>query len=86
MTCTSPVEIFLRAAGVVFQQNDVHEIFVTCTGPVGVFLPAADIFSAAKMTFRGFLGHVIALLRSSYLPQALFFRQTVADKGVWLYL
>ena len=25
------------------------------------------------MTFLGFLGHVITLLRSSYVPQALFF-------------
>ena len=27
------------------------------------------------MTFLSFLGHVIALLRSSYVPQAPFFRQ-----------
>ena len=27
------------------------------------------------MTFLGFLGHVITLLKSPYVPQALFFRK-----------
>ena len=37
-----------------------------------VFLRAAGAFFQAEVTFLGFFGHVIALLRSSYVPQALF--------------
>ena len=37
---------------------------------------AAGPFFSAKTKFLGFLGHVIALLRSSYVPQAFFSRKT----------
>ena len=75
-TCDSPVEVFLRAAGALFSAKMTFlEFFKTCERPVEVFLHAAGAFFSAKMTFLGFLGHVIALLRSSHLPQALFFRQ-----------
>ena len=69
-----------------FGKNDVPGIFETCNSPVEVFLRAAGAFFSAKMTFLGFLGHVIALLRSSYVPQAPLFRQTVTHKWLWLYL
>ena len=58
-----------------FGKNDVPEIFMTCSSPVEVFLRAAGAFFSAKMTFLGFSRHVIALLRSSYVPQAPFVRQ-----------
>ena len=38
---------------------------MTCNSPVEAFLRAAGPFFPAKMTFLEFLGHVIALLRSS---------------------
>ena len=40
-TCNSPVEVFLRAAGVFSRKNDVPLIFRTCTSPVEDILPAA---------------------------------------------
>ena len=58
-----------------FGKNDVPEIFMPCNSPVEVFLRAAGAFFSAKMTFLRFLWHVMALLRSSYVPQAHFFRQ-----------
>ena len=39
---------------------------------VCVCYAAAGAFLFGKMTFLGFLRHVIVLLRSSYVPQALF--------------
>ena len=73
-TCSSPVEVFLRAAGAFFfGKNDVPGIFRACNSPVEVFLRAAGAFCSAEMTFLDFLGHVIALLRSSYVPQAFVF-------------
>ena len=48
---------------------------MTCNSPVEVFLRVAGFFVPAKMTFLGFFGHVIALLRYSYVPQAPFARQ-----------
>ena len=59
----------------VFDKNDVPGFFETCNSPVEVFLRAAGAFFSAKMTFLGFPRHVIALLRSSYVPQVPFFRQ-----------
>ena len=86
-TCNNPVEGFLRAAGAFFfGKNDVPGFFTACSSPVEVFLRAAGAFFPAKMMFLDFLGHVIALLRSSYLPQAFSFRQTVTRKWLWLYL
>ena len=55
-----------------FAKNDVPGIYMTCHSPVEVFLRAAGAFFSAKMTFLGFWGHVMALLRSSYVPQAFF--------------
>jgi hypothetical protein len=69
-----------------FGKNEVPEIFRTCNLPVGVFLRAAGAFFVAKMTFLRFSGHVISLLGSFYVPQALFFRQAVTHKWLWLYL
>ena len=54
------------------RKNGVPLFFVTCNSPVEVFLRAAGAFFPRKMTFLGILGHVIALLRSSYVPQAFF--------------
>ena len=49
ITCNSPVEVFLRAAGAfVFGKNDVPGIFRTCGGPVEVFLRAAGPFFSSK--------------------------------------
>ena len=45
---------------------------MTCYSPVEVFLRAAGTFFSTKFAFLGFLRHEIALLRSSYVPQALF--------------
>ena len=56
-----------------FEKVDVPGFCMPCNGPVEVFLRAAGAFFSGKTTFPGFLGHVIALLRSSYVPQALFF-------------
>ena len=56
-----------------FGKNDVPGIFETCNSPVEVFLRAAGVFPSGTNAFLGFLEHVIALLRSSYVPQALFF-------------
>ena len=53
-------------------QNDVPGILKTCSSPVEVFLRAAGAFFSPRMTFLDFLGHVIALVRSSYVAQALF--------------
>ena len=58
-----------------FGENDVSWFFKKCNSPVEVFLRAAGAFPSGKMTFLGTLGHVIALLKSSYVPQALFFGQ-----------
>ena len=58
-----------------FGRSDVPGFLKTCNSPVEVFLRAAGPFFSAKMTLLGFLGHVIALLRSSYVPQAFIFRQ-----------
>ena len=54
-------------------RNDFPGFLKTCNSPVAVFLHAAGAFFSVKMTFLGFVGHVIALLGSSYVPQALFF-------------
>ena len=43
-------------------------------------------FFAAKNAFLRVLGHVIALLRSSYVPQEHFFCQKVTHRWLWLYL
>ena len=59
---------------------------MTCNSPVEVFLLAAGVLFSAKATFLDVLGHVIALLKSSYVPQAFFFRQAVTHKWLWLYL
>ena len=40
--------------------------------PGEAFLRAAGASFPAKMAFLGFWGHVVALLRSSYVPQAIF--------------
>ena len=56
-----------------FGKNDVPWFFKTCNSPGEVFLRAAGAFFSGKMTFLGFLRHVIALLRSLYVPQAFFF-------------
>ena len=55
---------------------------MTCNNPVEVFLGAAGVFFPAKMTFLGFFGHVIALLRSSYVPQALLFSSKMTFLGL----
>ena len=47
---------------------------------------AAGAFFSEKMGFLGFLRHVMALVRSSYVPQALFFGKKVTHKWLWLYL
>ena len=54
-------------------KNYVPGFSKTCNSPVAVFLHAAGTFFSAKMTFLGFWRHVIALLRSSYVPQAFLF-------------
>ena len=66
-----------------FGENDVPVIFWTCNSPVEVYLRAAGAFFSAKMTFLVFFGHVIALLRSSYVPQALFFRRKWRSWDFW---
>ena len=66
-----------------FGKNDVPGFFETCNSPVEVFLHAAGAFSSAKMTFLVFLRHVIALLRSSYVPQAIFFRKKWRSWDFW---
>ena len=55
-----------------FGKHDVPVILKTCNNPVEVFLCAAGASFFGKNNVPGFLGHVIALLRSSYVPQALF--------------
>ena len=48
-TCNSPVEVFLRAAGVfLFGKNDVPRLFRTCNSPVEVFLRVASVFFPAR--------------------------------------
>ena len=56
-----------------FGKNEVPGFVKTCNGAVEVFLRAAGAFLFGEMTILGFLGHVIALLRSPYVPQAFFF-------------
>ena len=55
-----------------FGENDVPGFFETCNSPVELFLRAAGDFFSAKMPFLRFVRHVIALLKSFYVPQALF--------------
>ena len=60
---------YAAAGAFFFGKNDVPGICMPC---VCVCYAAAGAFFSEKMTFLGFLRHVIALLRSSYVPQALF--------------
>ena len=46
-----------------------------------VFFRAADVFVSTEMAFLFFLGHVIALLRASYVPQAFFCSTKVTFLG-----
>ena len=55
-----------------FGKNDVPVISKTCNNPVEVFLRAAGAFFSAKMPFLRFLGHVITLLRLSFVRKHFF--------------
>ena len=49
--------------------------FMICNSSVEVFPPAAGAFFSGKNDVPMILWHVLALLRSSHRPQALFFRR-----------
>ena len=54
---------------------------MTSNNPFEVFLRAAGTFFSKKNVFLEILGHVIALLRSSYVPQASLFSAKMAFLG-----
>jgi hypothetical protein len=64
------------------EKNEVPVILMPC---VCVMHCRKRLFFS-KNDVPGILWDVLALLRSCYVPQALFFRQTVTHKWLWLYL